>query len=637
MTLPVLVAVIGLGRVLVGYGDSAVERLSQNALREVNQRIVGHLQGLVLEAENLNRLNKSFLEQGHLDPSKLMEWRSTFYNEARVHHRISSVGWGGADGGSFWIIRYPRAQGFRMSYKVDPNDANVLNYQLDERGNVVPDDLLTYEFHPHKRPWYQAAVKADGPTWTEPYVWAVKVGQEAALSLGNVLPVKDEQGQLIGVFNAELTFFHLSSFLSSLEIGRSGFAFVLDHRGRMLANSTSTPILGEGNSWRLATESNHPLLARAASEAQKFEAETVTRLDFNGQRYIFLTVPFRHGPGIDWQVVTVVPASDFTDDLKDLWQQTLRLSLGSLVVAVVFGILLGFNVAQPVTQLAEKVRQGEFDGVAAMESRHDELGELARAFTERERSLELARQHRRRIEQLENEKKVAEETSRARSAFLANMSHELRTPLNSIIGFSEMLLRRLKGELPARDLDSLQTLEKNARNLRELISEILDLSKLEAGKMPVHRQTLDLNLLTEEVVEALTPLAEQNGNRLKLEGRFSEALESDRNKIRQILYNLVSNALKFTQQGDVTIRLLPCEGVIEVEDTGIGITADQQKRLFVPFSQADESISRRFGGTGLGLAISRHYASLLGGDIEVESTPGQGSVFRLRLKRPTPS
>ncbi|MCA9792516.1 MAG: PAS domain S-box protein [Candidatus Eremiobacteraeota bacterium] len=239
---------------------------------------------------------------------------------------------------------------------------------------------------------------------------------------------------------------------------------------------------------------------------------------------------------------------------------------------------------------------------------------------------------RKRAQELEQAKRAAEATSRAKSAFLANMSHELRTPMNSIIGFTEHLERRLEGQLKPRDLDSLQTIERNARHLLELINEILDLSKVEAGKMPVHLETFELVPVVEDVARAVAEMANSNENEIVLE---LEALtvEADQVKVRQILYNLLANACKFTEKGLVTVRV--CGGQrprVEVQDTGIGIEPAQAERLFKPFTQADDSISRRYGGTGLGLAISRHYSRLMGGDVTFESDPGQGSTFILWFK-----
>lgn len=263
----------------------------------------------------------------------------------------------------------------------------------------------------------------------------------------------------------------------------------------------------------------------------------------------------------------------------------------------------------------------------------DEVGRLA---FNANRTINIITEARRQLEKnsqdLEVKNRELKEAYRTKGEFLANMSHELRTPMNSIIGFTEHLERRLEGQLKPRDLDSLQTIERNARHLLELINEILDLSKVEAGKMPVHLETFELVPVVEDVARAVAEMANSNENEIVLE---LEALtvEADQVKVRQILYNLLANACKFTEKGLVTVRV--CGGQrprVEVQDTGIGIEPAQAERLFKPFTQADDSISRRYGGTGLGLAISRHYSRLMGGDVTFESDPGQGSTFILWFK-----
>ncbi len=241
---------------------------------------------------------------------------------------------------------------------------------------------------------------------------------------------------------------------------------------------------------------------------------------------------------------------------------------------------------------------------------------------------------RRRSEELEQEKQAAVAAGRAQAAFLANMSHELRTPMNSVIGFADFLSRRLGDQLGQREQDALQTIETNARHLLDLINEILELSRLESGKMPLTRESLELEALVEEVTRVLTPQAEKNGNLLQVVLE-PVTIESDRTKLRQILYNLIGNACKFTRNGQITVRLQAgAEGVtLSVSDTGIGISSAQMEGLFQPFAQADPSISQRYGGSGLGLAISQQYARLLGGEIEVVSTLGAGSTFSLILPK----
>jgi adenylate cyclase len=244
--------------------------------------------------------------------------------------------------------------------------------------------------------------------------------------------------------------------------------------------------------------------------------------------------------------------------------------------------------------------------------------------------------------ELEEARELSEVANRTKSQFLANMSHELRTPLNAIIGYSEILQEDAADNGQEQLVPDLKKIEGAGRHLLGLINDILDLSKVEAGKMDVFVEEIDISSLLDEVRSIITPLVAKNGN--KLEVRVADhvgSMRSDRTKLKQCLLNVLSNASKFTQDGKLTVqvRRLVTDGPmiqIMISDTGIGMNEEQIGRLFQAFSQADASTTKKFGGTGLGLAITRHFCRLLGGDISVASAPDIGSTFTIILPDQAP-
>ena len=319
-------------------------------------------------------------------------------------------------------------------------------------------------------------------------------------------------------------------------------------------------------------------------------------------------------------------------------------------------------VSGPILHLEQTMRAVSVDrnyGVRAAKSSADEIGRLIDGFNTmlseiqhrdkavqranedlKTRTKELEREiiHRKRTqEELLRAKHVAEDASRAKSAFLANMSHELRTPLNAIIGYSEMLEEEMRGSGPDENVRDLQRIQTAGKHLLSLINDVLDLSKIEAGKMGINLETFHLQPIVEEIVTTLKPASEKNANRVVVNlADDVGSMQADVTKVRQILFNLLSNACKFTDHGTITVDVERQTRdkdwiTFRVSDNGIGMTPEQQFKLFQDFAQADSSIVRKYGGTGLGLAISSRFAQMMQGYIRVESKLGEGSTFTVEL------
>lgn len=313
----------------------------------------------------------------------------------------------------------------------------------------------------------------------------------------------------------------------------------------------------------------------------------------------------------------------------------------SVAIAAVVAWRTSRAIAEPVitvTQVAEQVaKKSNFD-LRAPITTDDEIGLLAKSLN---RLIERVSE---RTKQLEQAKELAEAASTAKSQFLANVSHELRTPLNAVIGLSQLLQDDAADFAASPDfITDLETINSAGRHLLKLINDILDVSKIEAGKMTLYPETFDITNLINNVVLTVKPAMEKNGNTLQVDCDDNlGTMYTDQTRMQQVLLNLLSNAAKFTTNGKVTLTVkhekiklrqdAPLSVIsFTVTDTGIGMSPSQQQQLFQPFTQGDNSTTRKYGGTGLGLAISRHFCQMMGGEIIVKSQLGVGSTFRVNL------
>ncbi len=320
----------------------------------------------------------------------------------------------------------------------------------------------------------------------------------------------------------------------------------------------------------------------------------------------------------------------------------------TIVVFVLSGVLSGVLAIVVAGRLQRGLRVLKIGadtlGAGNLEHRipvrsKDELGDLANAFNQMGEGLRSAqaelRQRQRELEALTDD---AQSANRAKSQFLANMSHELRTPLDAILGYSEMLTDEAEDQGLKQFIPDLKKIRTAGKQLLALINDILDLSKIEAGKVELYYEEFDVRGMLDDVAAISEPLAAKNSNTLVINAPEA-GMYSDLTRIRQILFNLLSNACKFTQSGTVELTVTcesgPGSGFVkfQVKDSGIGMTPEQVVKVFEAFAQADSSTTRKYGGTGLGLAITKKFCEMMDGTINVESEPGKGTIFTVRLPK----
>jgi signal transduction histidine kinase len=378
------------------------------------------------------------------------------------------------------------------------------------------------------------------------------------------------------------------------------------------------------------------------------DARITRQVDVGGQRYLgtFSSLP-THG-GSDGMVAVLVPLAPLENTQRSLGGVFVALLIVVLIGGALYVVRLARSLSEPLTALArttDRIVRGD-RGVVVAQGAPDEIGqlqagfaEMVRALGEREAALESTnRQLERTNVELEGANIELSRANRLKSEFLANMSHELRTPLNAIIGYSQLMLDGIDGSLSDQQIADLRRVTTAGSTLLGLINGLLDIAKIEAGRMEIERKTIFVDLAVATVVDLVRPAAETKGIQVRVSiPKDLPAGWADPQRFDQVLTNLLANAVKFTQRGTVTIAaaVRGPDIVVSVTDTGIGIAPAAQVYIFDEFRQEDASTTRQFGGTGLGLAIAKKLVELQGGRIWLESAPGRGSTFSFTIPAAT--
>lgn len=518
---------------------------------------------------------------------------------------------------------------------------------LDIKGKILLNRQVPHTYDPRTKEWYKAVNQGKSITITKPYIFTM------SKLLGFAVAFPFENGQ--GVYSINIMLRGLDLFLDVLPLSDKGSLFLIDLDQYILAERTQYGTSNEQpESPSLMKLNAHPASPVRASAALvdkcSIEPEPILFRD-EGEDYFFFCTLIPS----DMQrfaMIMIAPISDFTSLMGAFFYNTLKFALITMIIAIPLAIFVALRLGTSLAQLMRetmKIGQYSKDGATHTLPRIREIRRLAHSIaimkksirkrTESLKSIQntLETTVLKRTEELTAALKVSEEATQAKTAFLSTVSHEIRTPINGIIGFIYLLDRSNLTEIQKSQLSKIDL---SASALLNIINDVLDISKIESGKMELENVPFEIDVLLGTVYSIVEYSAFEKGIDIKVcvDPLVPKNLFGDVKRLTQVLLNLMSNAVKFTNYGSVDVNIVLETPLTEyskhimlsfsVTDTGIGLTSEECVRLFKPFMQADSSVSRRYGGTGLGLSIAKQLVELMGGNISVVSEYGKGSTFR---------
>ncbi|MDA3850713.1 MAG: ATP-binding protein [Spirochaetaceae bacterium] len=609
-----------------------------------------------------------------VNSTNIAEMESYFYEQLSLFTQFSAIYYANTQGEFIMASHY--------GDQFAPNLTKIISYQSGSRTvemiykDVLLDEVRRYwdlndQYDPRLRPWFLQAVQERQQIWTEPYIFTTSQNP----GFTTATPVYNQSGELVGIVGVDIEIDELSDFLATLKIGENGKAFILNSQGSVIAFPDKDKLkhsVGEEETLRLTniSELDDPVGRQAYQEYRDIqESQSESRFlsfDYQGQTYHAMFTPFKVSRW-PWTLVIYLPEDDYIGILKENRLFNLFFTLGAGLFSSLIGLIIALSISRPMVKLqraAENVEQQKLKRPVRIPSIYREIYKTGTSFDKMRLSLleyqndmedlvatrtqelkesNLDLEHTVTVlsatqEDLKRARRQAEKASQAKSDFLASISHEIRTPLGGILGFAEMIQQ---SEEQGMAKGYATTIIQEGNRLSRLINSLLDLAKIESGELTLEKIPLKLEDLLRSVIMLLRQKAEEKSVSYEyhIEGPLPDSVIGDSLRLSQVLINLMSNALKFTHHGSVTLELktemLKTEKyniTFSVKDTGIGIPAEKIATVFQDYSQADSKTARIYGGTGLGLPISHRLVSLMGGNLEVQSTPGEGSCFYFTIE-----
>lgn len=621
-------------------GKQAVNEVVSQLQDEISARVEQNLEAYLSIPEKINQSNLNLLQSEILTFQDLNQWEKYLWRQVQLYPDINFI--------KITNIAGQERTGEQLgdgSLRINVIDTftnfDFYSYKTDDKGNRTEVATIVKGFNTQNGVWYKDAVKAGDATWSSVYLSLL----EPTLLMSALLPVYNPQTrELQGVLNTALRLDGIGNFLNQLKVGKSGQTFLIDSDGTLLATSTlEKPFLVVDNDRQLfaavksqnyLTQATANYLNQTHSNLKEIKQRKELEFTINNRRYFVKVLPFEKGQTVNWLILVVVPEADFMEQINANIRTTIALCSLALLGATLIGLLTSQWIVKPILQLniaAKKIAQGDWEQKVNLK-RKDELGQLAKSFNS------MAKQLKESFKILEAKNEELQHLDQLKDEFLANTSHELRTPLNGIIGIAESLIDGATGDLSPQTNSNLAMIAASGRRLSSLVGDILDFSKLRHQNIELELRPIDIRAIVDAVSILSQSLITNKNlhliNRIPVDFPMAKA---DENRLQQILYNLVGNAIKFTPEGIVEISaiILPktekSQMAITISDTGIGIEANKLDRIFESFEQAEGSTSREYGGTGLGLTITKQLVELHGGEITVESEVGIGSRFTFTL------